>query len=327
MKKTSNFIILFSMLCLILIAGCENPGQFPDANVVKEQIVYETTDKEMQICFTPEENCGKLMAEMINKSTDVKCAFYDLNIKELIDVLEEKKATVLVYYENKLPQFRYVYSEGLMHDKFCILDNSIVITGSFNPTDNDNLKNNNNMEIIYSSHLAKNYLQEFAELEKNTYGREKTRYPKIYINNVLYENYFSPKDEVQGKIINTLRKAQNSIYFMTFSFTDDEIGNTIMGKYNSGVDIKGIFEKSQNNNWTEYSRMKDYGMNVIWDKNKKNMHHKVFIIDNETVIFGSYNPTKNANEHNDENTIIVHDKEIASRFLDEFNMLWKEYNK
>jgi phosphatidylserine/phosphatidylglycerophosphate/cardiolipin synthase-like enzyme len=325
MKKSSKFIILFLALFLILIVGCENPGQFPDANVVKEQTVYETTDKEIQICFNPRDNCGKLMAEMINRSTEIKCAFYDLDIKEVIAVLEDKKADVLIFEENKLPQFKYVYSEGLMHDKFCILDNSIVITGSFNPTNNDNLKNNNNMEIIYSEHLAKNYLQEFAEIEKHTYGREKTRYPIIYINNVLFENYFSPKDSVQGHIIDALKKAEKSIYFMTFSFTDDDIGSTIIDKYNSGIEIKGVFEKSQNNNYTEYRKMKDLGMNVIWDKNKYNMHHKVFIIDNETVIFGSYNPTKNANEHNDENTIIVHDKKIAEQFLSEWEIVrnWK----
>jgi len=324
--KKSNFIIFSLLFLLLLISGCSNPGQFPDANVAKEQVVYETTDKEIQICFNPRENCGNLITEMINKSTDIKCAFYDLNIKELITVLEEKKADVVIYSENKLPQFKISYSEGLMHDKFCILDSSIVITGSFNPTNNDNLRNNNNMEIIYSEYLAKNYLQEFSEIEKNSYGRKETEYPKIYINNVLFENYFSPKDHVQEHILDALKKADKSIYFMAFSFTDDDIGNTLINKYNSGLDIKGIFEKSQNNNWTEYSKMKDLGMDVNWDKNKYNMHHKVFIIDNETVIFGSYNPTKNADEHNDENIIIVHDKDITKKFIEEFDLLWKWYD-
>jgi phosphatidylserine/phosphatidylglycerophosphate/cardiolipin synthase-like enzyme len=322
MKKLPEFIVLSLMIGLMLIAGCSNSNVNTNANVVKEQIVYETTGKEIQICFNPRENCGKLMTDMINKSTDVKCAFYDLNIKELITVLEEKKATVLIYYENKLPQFRYVFSEGLMHNKFCILDNSIVITGSFNPTSNDNLRNNNNMEIIYSEYLAKNYLEEFYQIEKSTYGRSKTKYTKIYLNNVLVENYFSPKDQVQEHIIDALKNAKKSIYFMTFSFTDDDIGNTIIDKYKSGLEIKGVFEKSQNNNYTEYRKMKDLGMNVIWDKNKYNMHHKVFIIDDETVIFGSYNPTKNADEHNDENILIVHDAVLAEKFLNEFDIVW-----
>ena len=52
------------------------------------------------------------------------------------------------------------------------------------------------------------------------------------------------------------------------------------------------------------------------------MHNKVFVIDNKTVITGSYNPTKNANERNDENILIIHDKKIAEKFLNEFNNLY-----
>jgi phosphatidylserine/phosphatidylglycerophosphate/cardiolipin synthase-like enzyme len=56
----------------------------------------------------------------------------------------------------------------------------------------------------------------------------------------------------------------------------------------------------------------------------KTMHHKVFIIDNKTVITGSYNPTKNANERNDENILIIHDKKIAEKYLKEFERIYYE---
>ncbi|PIZ50622.1 hypothetical protein COY27_06455 [Candidatus Woesearchaeota archaeon CG_4_10_14_0_2_um_filter_33_13] len=48
------------------------------------------------------------------------------------------------------------------------------------------------------------------------------------------------------------------------------------------------------------------------------MHHKVFIIDNRTVITGSYNPTGGGDKSNDENILIVEDEEIAGRFVEEF---------
>ncbi len=56
------------------------------------------------------------------------------------------------------------------------------------------------------------------------------------------------------------------------------------------------------------------------------MHHKVLIIDEETVITGSFNPTKNGDEGNDENVLIIHDKEIAKKFLGEFNYLKKKFS-
>ena len=51
------------------------------------------------------------------------------------------------------------------------------------------------------------------------------------------------------------------------------------------------------------------------------MHHKVFIIDNKIVVTGSYNPTKNGNEHNDENMLIMHDAMLAEKYVAEFSRL------
>ena len=48
------------------------------------------------------------------------------------------------------------------------------------------------------------------------------------------------------------------------------------------------------------------------------MHHKVFIIDNETVITGSFNPTGGGDTNNDENVLIIKDKDITQRFLQEY---------
>jgi phosphatidylserine/phosphatidylglycerophosphate/cardiolipin synthase-like enzyme len=53
------------------------------------------------------------------------------------------------------------------------------------------------------------------------------------------------------------------------------------------------------------------------------MHDKVFIIDNKTVVTGSYNFTVKANKYNNENAIVVHNKEFASRYKDEFEGIFK----
>jgi phosphatidylserine/phosphatidylglycerophosphate/cardiolipin synthase-like enzyme len=48
------------------------------------------------------------------------------------------------------------------------------------------------------------------------------------------------------------------------------------------------------------------------------MHHKVIIIDDTTVITGSFNFTKSADEINDDNVIIIHDASVARAFLQEY---------
>jgi phosphatidylserine/phosphatidylglycerophosphate/cardiolipin synthase-like enzyme len=54
------------------------------------------------------------------------------------------------------------------------------------------------------------------------------------------------------------------------------------------------------------------------------MHHKVLILDDETVILGSFNFTKSANESNDENVLILHDPGFAARFRAEFERVYTQ---
>ena len=56
------------------------------------------------------------------------------------------------------------------------------------------------------------------------------------------------------------------------------------------------------------------------------MHHKVIVIDRETVIFGSFNFSDSANSRNDENLLIVHDATFVEYFIEEFNTVWAEGN-
>ena len=53
------------------------------------------------------------------------------------------------------------------------------------------------------------------------------------------------------------------------------------------------------------------------------LHHKVFIIDEEIVITGSFNPSMNGDTRNDENILIIHDQDIAEKYLQEFGYLWQ----
>ena len=48
------------------------------------------------------------------------------------------------------------------------------------------------------------------------------------------------------------------------------------------------------------------------------MHHKVFVLDGRTVVFGSYNFSDNAERENDENCLIVDDPSLAAAFGGEF---------
>jgi phosphatidylserine/phosphatidylglycerophosphate/cardiolipin synthase-like enzyme len=292
--KIIDIIILFLFSVIIVISFVEIP-------IPEEQGT-------IKIYFTYKDDVEEILKQTILQSKEIKCAFYDVS-DEFKLFLEKNNVELILHNESH---------KGLMHNKFCILDAKKIISGSMNPTFRGMNKNNNNLIIIESKLLAKNFLSEFEEL-KNIGKQFPTLNKKTRVSGILIENYFCPEDSCKEKVLSLLDESRESIIFMTFSFTDDDIGELIYQKTKHGVYVKGIFEKTQATNiYSEYVRLQNYS---IIDSNSYNMHHKVFIIDEEIVITGSYNPSKNGNENNDENILIIRDDVIAYKFLKEFHRL------
>lgn len=315
--------LLISVIIIVLIFGCE--VQHESKPLLKETV------SEPKVFFCPRDNCGKLLIDYMNNSQkSIHCAIYDINIDEIYKVLSEKSKYIDVKLvmdkdniNKKVSGNNIIYdtSSAFMHNKFCIFDNSIVWTGSFNPT-NDNT--NNNVIVIESKNLAVNYESEFNELWSYNFGKGRTiEEPIVYLNNKKYESYFCPEDNCKQHVMDTLEKADQSIYFMIFSFTDFDISDELSKKKDQGLDIKGVVEGQRvNMQYEQYKNLIKDNVNVKKDTNPGIMHHKIFIVDNMTVITGSYNPTKAANEKNDENILIINDKDIAARYLEEFSYLF-----
>src|SRR6266545_297052 len=218
---------------------------------------------------------------------------------------------------------------GLMHDKFMVIDRSEVWMGSMNYTDSGAYDDNNNMFRIRSTKMAENYTKEFEEMfVDNKFGPDtvpETPRPTLTIEGTEVDTYFSPDDGVLSALVPLLNSAQESIYFLAFSFTSNELGDIVREKAKAGLTVEGVMESQQvaSNQGTEYDPFKQAGMMVRKDGNEGLMHHKVFVIDGKIVAFGSYNFSKSAEENNDENLIIVYDEAIAQQFIQEFTRVWK----
>jgi len=308
------------LLFLLLLTACSITGM-----TSKQPLNSENGT--IKVYFCPRENCSAVLENLIINSKNVDCAFFDFNLKNIINALQKTKFRLVVDQSNykDISYLNPIKNKNtqLMHNKFCIFDNRTIITGSFNPTERDAYFNNNNLLVINSKILVNNYNREFEELFNKQFGKgTETPFQEFYFNGYLIENYFCPEDWCANKIIKELNKANKSIYFMTFSFTHEMIGDILVNLHKKGIDIKGVFEKTQKNNWTQYDKLLSNGMDVRWDSNKYNMHHKVFIIDNETVVTGSFNPSLNADLENDENVLIIHNKSIAELYLKEFDIVY-----
>jgi|FLYN01.1.fsa_nt_gi phosphatidylserine/phosphatidylglycerophosphate/cardiolipin synthase-like enzyme len=218
---------------------------------------------------------------------------------------------------------------ALMHDKFMILDGTTVWTGSWNYTINDTYRNNNNALVLRSRQAVANYQAEFDEMF--TQGRfgprspANTPNPMFTQDGVPIQMYFAAEDDVVTAITNALNSADTSIRFMTFSFTIDSITQVLLSKAAQGVQVQGIFETlGSERDDSELTPLFCAGLPVRQDGNPFRLHHKVFIVDDDTVITGSFNISANATNSNDENLVIIQDAALAAQYLAEFERRWAE---
>lgn len=217
--------------------------------------------------------------------------------------------------------------DSYMHHKFIVIDEQYVWTGSYNTTYNGAYKNKNNVIFIDSAPLAYNFTQEFRELFRQMRAEKPTGasvvHPKVTLSDgTQIFTHFSPDNDIISSLVKEIGSAKKSIHFMAFSFTEDALGSAMRNRFESGIDIQGVFEKRQISQYSEYEQMKAAGMSVIQDRNKGTMHHKVIVIDEETVITGSYNFSKNAEERNSENLLIIKgNPDIAQAYLAEFDRI------
>jgi phosphatidylserine/phosphatidylglycerophosphate/cardiolipin synthase-like enzyme len=218
--------------------------------------------------------------------------------------------------------------QGLMHNKFVVLDRSEVWLGSMNFTDSGTYDDNNNMVRIRSTRIAENYSVEFNEMfERNLFGPDvlaRTPNPDIMLDGTRVETYFSPDDHVLNALYSLLSASEESIYFLAFSFTSNELGAIVREKAGAGLDVKGVMDEEQikSNTGTEFDPFRQAGLDVRIDGLDGQMHHKFFIVDESIVVIGSYNFSRAAEERNDENILIVYNPQIAEFYLQEFHRVF-----
>jgi phosphatidylserine/phosphatidylglycerophosphate/cardiolipin synthase-like enzyme len=218
--------------------------------------------------------------------------------------------------------------EGTMHNKFMVIDGIDVWTGSMNFTVSGTYFDNNALIRIRSAELAASYEEEFAEMYvDDRFGEESGRgtpKPRINIEGTSVEVYFAPDDGVESVIVELLDSATESVDFLAFSFTSNPLGDAVRRAADAGLSVRGVLDEDQgaSNIGTELTLFQVEDLDVRLDGNPGQMHEKVFVVDGEVVVLGSYNFSRNANETNDENVLIIRNRTIAEEFVREFERIY-----
>jgi phosphatidylserine/phosphatidylglycerophosphate/cardiolipin synthase-like enzyme len=145
-------------------------------------------------------------------------------------------------------------------------------------------------------------------------GQANNARPKQDNNEI--EVFFSPKGGCTEAIVKELAKAKTSIRIQAYYFTSAPIAKAVVDANRNGIDTIVILDKSQRTaSYSSADFLAHSGVVVLIDDKHKIAHNKIMIIDSKSVITGSFNFSKAAEEDNAENILIIHDLNVADKYL------------
>ena len=298
--------------------------------------------------------CIRLLSEIDNSNSTIDIALYGYReVPEITSALKRAKTRgvrIRYVYDSLYDTSRNYYPDNevieklassyrsdrsssqtlsnmLMHNKFLIFDNKTVYTGSMNLSSTGTSGFDiNSIIIIKSKEVANLYTKEFEQMLNGKFHTEKnifTTNRKFLLDNSDIEIYFSPKDKPTNRILELIKNAKTYIYIPTFLITHNEIATELINAHNRGVDIRIIIDaNSVTTRNTKHSQLRKSGIMLKTENYAGKLHAKTMIIDDTYFVSGSMNFSNSGANKNDENLIIIKDKDIAKLHRNFFLYLW-----
>ena len=217
----------------------------------------------------------------------------------------------------------------IMHNKFFIVDNKYVWTGSSNISDTGTGGYNANVVAsLKSEFIAKYYLIEFEQMFNGYFHRAKNKLKKkdieVDIDGQEVSLFFSPQGYAMYRgVIPLIRESKESIDVSVFFLTHKNVSKELVLAKQRGVFVRVILDATAaTNGYSKHNYLRENGVPVKVENWGGKMHMKSALIDNKPLIIGSMNWTSAGESKNDENTLIIRNTKDASSYKDFYNEMW-----
>lgn len=135
--------------------------------------------------------------------------------------------------------------------------------------------------------------------------------------------FFSPKGGCTQAVVDQLNGAKKQVLVQAYSFTSAPIARALVDAKHRGVDVQVILDKSQRGErYSSATFLANNGVPTYIDPAHKIAHNKVMVIDGQTVITGSFNFTKSAEEGNAENLLVINN---APQLAQRYALNWQDH--
>lgn len=343
-------ISIFTIQLSLLIEQQGNQASLDSRIVAPIDPIFGIEDNSsiLDITFCPSEDCFLYYYnEISNAKKSIDCAFYDFNEENLSSLFLglSKEVTIRLIIDNEYLDRPVVddlfksevaiYSDvhrgstynNYMHHKFCIIDNSSLVFGSANPTENGFYLNDNVVMKTDSRELITNFYSEFDQMREGKFGERKQS--RIHYENILFtkqnitaSSYFCPQDDCMQRLIDLIEESQHEVFFASFALTHDDLEEVLIDK-SGDIQLFGIIEQRFVDVQSSRIREMEEYFPILYSKQSKTMHHKFFVIDGRYVVVGSMNPSRAGDQYNDEFIMIIESTEVAKVFKDEFIRIYE----
>ncbi|HNV01481.1 MAG TPA: phospholipase D-like domain-containing protein [archaeon] len=339
LQKINIGIILSIILIIITIFGVIYLNlykpEIPQYHFDYNNLYY--SEENIEIYILPNQKALDRVIEILTDANkEIHCTLRSLNYEELENTFIEKEKTTKVrlfinedYMGNKNIYLPYVKFEdrnhdtnGMMHNNYCIIDQEIVIAGSIIFNENTIHSNVHDVIIIKSKDLAKEYNSDFWRLynDQNFVEQQTPSYNEIQINdNTIISPHFCPVENCEIVMDNEFSKSNSTIKAAVYLFTNNKMINTV--KYKKDVEKKIIIEPyGLTRDSIVYEKIPGVKISHLVEK----VHTKLITIDDNISISGTMSPTYFGVNWNQENFLIIKNKNINKFYNELIDYLYQK---
>ncbi|MAC26241.1 MAG: hypothetical protein CMH59_07160 [Myxococcales bacterium] len=209
---------------------------------------------------------------------------------------------------------------ALMHHKYIVADGTSVWVSSANMTEDSFCEDLNNSVVIDDATIVGRFEEVFQRMfTDGSFGPVE---PEGVTESAPYRLYFSPESPISSPsgwftaLTDAIAEAETSVDVMIFALTRGEISEALVAAHERGVEVR-VLSSFRFGGEAAIQTLQDAGI----DARVADVHHKVMILDGETVATGSANWSMNA-WSNSENSLWIADADVASAFTDELDRVW-----
>jgi phosphatidylserine/phosphatidylglycerophosphate/cardiolipin synthase-like enzyme len=134
--------------------------------------------------------------------------------------------------------------------------------------------------------------------------------------------HFSPKGGCMNAIVAELSTARSEVLVQAYSFTCPDIAKALIDAAARRVKVVVLLDRSnEEESYSGLGDLQQHGIEVWIDACHAIAHNKVMVIDQRTVITGSFNFTRQAENNNAENLLILrHHHDLAVLYRANFHV-------